>query len=364
MSGFHVLYGLLPPQNPTIADHFVAWNTIALSRTATPPRAQLSTGDVAELLGVHASTVKRWFGGGSAPAGRRRVATTAGGHRRVSVDVALRVARERGHEVDLHRFDADASRVWWAVQALRDGRSEPAQDLLIAWLRARRTRRIGRFLRHLTAVEAPVDPAVLDGVFGGFMRRVGAAWASGNMRISDERAATREVAETIYALLDSVNGDEDAAAAAGQADQAGQAGVADRAVRARAAHPTAVVATIESDQHVLGSLLVRLVLAQRGWRVEHLGAGVPIAEIVATQRTFAASLVCVSVTPPLGASDVRRLVEVAARLSDPCRPCSLLIGGGAAQGVRLPSCGHPFSDVRTLSSLVELCRWLEKRRDG
>ena len=314
-----------------------------MDRFAQLPATDLSTRDISELLGVHASTVKRWFRGAAGAGGRHRVPTTAGGHRRVSLELALRVARERGHKVYLHRFDSEAGRVWQAIRALGDGRAEPAQELLIAWLRARRTRLIGRLLRHLTTVEAPVDPAVLDGVFGGFMRRVGEAWANGDLRISDERAATREVAETIYSLLDSLDRDEHAS---------------------DPARPTAVVATVEPDQHILGSLLVRLVLAQRGWNVEHLGTGLPIAEIVATQRTLGASLMCVSFTPPRGPADVRRLVEVAGNLSDPCRPCSLVIGGGAAQGTRLADDEHPFSDLRILGSLAELSAWLREARHG
>lgn len=313
-----------------------------MNHIAQPPHSDLSTGDVAELLGVHASTVKRWFRGSAKTAGHR-VSTTAGGHRRVSLEFALEVARDRGHTVYLHRFDSEAGRAWQVIQALGDGRPEPAQDLLITWLRARRTRLMGHLLRHLTTVEASVDPAVLDGVFGGFMRRVGDAWADGELRISDERAATREVSEAIYALLDSLDREED------EPDPT---------------RPTAVVATLEPDQHVLGSLLVRLVLAQRGWNVEQLGTGLPISEIVATQRALGASLICVSVTPPRSGGDVRRLVEVAGSLSDPCRPCSLLIGGSAARGVRLPACDHPFSDLRILKSLAELGDWLEEPGHG
>ena len=195
------------------------------------------------------------------------------------------MARERGHLVYLHGFDLDAETVWHAVRALEAGDPGPAQRLLIDWLKAGRTRYIGRFLRHVTGLgEAggpaehglrPTDPRVLDGAFGGFMEQVGEGWARGELPIRAERAASREVSETIYALLDQATG----------------------GVRTPT-RPTAVVATVEPDQHVLGSLLVRLMLVQRGWRVEHLGTGLPVAEIVATQQATGASLLCVSFTPP------------------------------------------------------------------
>lgn len=320
----------------------------------------LTTGDVAKLIGIHPSTVKRWFGGGrtSGKAGKRGVSATSGGHRRISLDLVLRVARERGHAVYLHGFGLDAETVWHAGRALDAGDPGPAQRLLIDWLKAGRTRFIGRFLRHVTGLgkadvaarrgqreesagHAPrsVDPRILDGVFGGFMERVGDGWARGQLPIRAERAASREVSETIYALL----------------ERAGGARTPTR--------PTAVVATVEPDQHVLGSLLVRLMLVQRGWRVEHLGTGLPVAEIVATQQVAGASLVCVSFTPPRGPSDVRRFVDVAGRLADRWRPYSLALGGGGAQGVDLCGCEWPFGTPAVLDSLSAFGRWLDRHPD-
>ena len=325
-----------------------------LASLANARSMALTTGDVAELIGIHSSTVKRWFGGAPLSAGslERGVSATTGGHRRIPLDLALRVARERGHAVYLHGFDSDAARVWRAVQSLDAADPEPAQRLLIDWLEDGRTRLIGRFLRHVTGVgdaggaerraereesaagaAAPVDPGILDGVFGGFMRRVGAGWARGELPIRAERAASREVSETIYALLD-------------------------RTVREE--EPTAVVATVEPEQHLLGSLLVRLMLVQRGWRVEHLGTGLPVAEIVATQQAVAASLVCVSFTPPRGPADVRRFVDVAGKLADRCQPYSLVLGGGGTRGVDPGGCEWPFEDPAVLATLAEFGEWLDE----
>ena len=343
---------------------------------AEAPSPALTTRDVAELLGVHRSTVKRWFGGargsaatggrGSAtPTGRGRsdggepeASTTPGGHRRIPLEVALRVASERGRRIHLHGFGLDAARVWRATRTLDGGDPVAAQRLLLDWLKAGRTSLIGRFLRHLTGLASPdesprrrernvagggrpppVDPAILDGVLGGFMQRVGDGWARGNLPIRAERAASREVADTIHALLDRDRREEGAAA-----------GVS----------PTAIVATVEPDQHVLGSLLVRLLLRQRGWSVEHLGTGLPVAEIVSAQRALGASLVCVSFTPPRGPPDVRRLVDVAGRLADPGRPYALALGGGGVRDVDLCGCAWPFSPPAVLTTLRDFARWLDR----
>lgn len=309
---------------------------------------QLGTREVAELLGVHSSTVKRWFRGvsGGAPGAHppasapatTRVNTTAGGHRRIPLETVLRVARKRGNEVYLHRFGDDAAAVWNAVQALEQGRSSPARNLLMCWLRQRRTHLIGRLLRHVTARD-PVDARILDGVPGGFMRRVGEGWRRGELRIADERAASREVSETILSLVTGTG-------------NAGEHRVPQP--------PVAVVGTLETDHHALGALLVRLLLVQRGWAVEYLGSALPIPEVVATQRALEAPLVCVSVTPPSGPNDVRRFIEVARELADPRRPFALAVGGGGSGGSGSAVRSWPLGRSGRFASLSAFENWLNR----
>ncbi len=310
---------------------------------------QLGTREVAELLGVHSSTVKRWFrgrrGSGASSAARieptsaaPRVGTTSGGHRRIPLDTALRVARERGNEVYLHRFGDDAGAVWTAVQALENGNASPARDLLVGWLRLRRAHLIGIFLRHVTAAD-PVEARVLDGVLGGFMRRVGEGWQRGELRIADERAATREASETILSLV-------------------GGSGHADRQWGPQP--PMAVVGTLESDRHGLGALLVRLVLVQRGWAVEYLGTGLPIPEIVAAQRAWGAALVCLSVTPPSSTADVRRFIEVARELADPRRPFALAVGGSGSRKAGSAVRAWPLGRSGRFATLSAFQRWMDR----
>lgn len=293
--------------------------------------ADLGTGDVAELLDIHPSTVKRWF---DSP----RMTATSGGHRRIPLDLVLEVARERDRRVYLHGFGGQATHVWHAMQALERGDPGPACDALAHWLQTRRSHLIGRFLWHVAARGDAPDPAVLDGVFGGFMKRVGDGWERGELRIADERAASREVGEAIGLLLAAAGGE------AGEPDP-------DR--------PTAVVGTVEPEQHVLGSQLVRLLLLRGGWNVEHLGAGVPVPEIVATQRALGASLVCVSFTPPAVAADVLRFVEAAEGLADPAQPFSLVLGGNAVRGVDVHGRDGAFKDLVAHENLAAFRDWMD-----
>ncbi|MDE2663718.1 MAG: hypothetical protein OXI39_12045 [Gemmatimonadota bacterium] len=293
----------------------------------------MGTGDVAELLDIHPSTVKRWF---DSP----RMAATSGGHRRIPLDLVLDVARARDRRVYLHGFGSHATHVWHAMQALERGDPAPACDALVHWLRIRQSRLIGRFLWHVAARGDVPDPGVLDGVFGGFMKRVGDGWERGELRIADERAASREAGEAIGRLL---------AAAGGEADEPDPQ------------RPTAVVGTVEPEQHILGSQLVRLLLLHRGWNVEHLGTGVPAPEIVATQRALGASLVCVSFTPPATAADLLRFVEAAGRLADPAQPFALVLGGNAVRGIQVSGGDGAFTDLVALDGLAAFRDWLDDR---
>ncbi|WP_428276353.1 MerR family transcriptional regulator [Candidatus Palauibacter sp.] len=295
------------------------------------PAADLGTGDVAELLDIHPSTVKRWF---DSP----RTAVTTGGHRRIPLDLVLDVALARDRRVYLHGFGSQATHAWHAMQALERDDPDPACDALVHWLRTRRPHLIGRFLWHVAARGNDPDPGVLDGVFGGFMKRVGDGWERGELRIADERAASREAGEAIGRLLAAAAGD------AGGPDP-------DR--------PTAVVGAVEPEQHVLGSQLVRLLLLHRGWNVEHLGAGVPVSEIVATQRVLDASLICISFTPPAVAADVLRFVAAAGELADPEQPFSLVLGGNALRGVEVSGRDGAFTDLVALGSLAAFGDWLD-----
>ena len=304
--------------------------------SANDPVAGLGTGDVAQLLGIHPSTVKRWFDR-AGPMDK-----TAGGHRRIPLDIALRVAHERGRRVYLHGFGGHAAGVWDATEALGRGDPRPACDLLVDWLRIRRSHLIGRFLWHVAGRGTSPDPGILDAVFGGFMRRVGEEWQRGSLRIADERAASREVAETTWRLLSAVE------------HHAGEADPDDLG------RGSAIVGTVESERHVLGSQLVRLLLVHRGWHVEHLGTGVPVPEIMTMQRRLHASLVCVSFTPPATAADVHRFVDAVGDVADPLRPFSLVLGGGAASGVRVDPRRGTLSRLAVLDDLAALDGWLDE----
>ncbi|MGI9629184.1 MAG: MerR family transcriptional regulator [Longimicrobiales bacterium] len=301
---------------------------MALSRDFRTP--ELSTGQVSDLLQVHVSTVKRWFGDGGV--------VTSGGHRRIPLDRVLTVASERGHEVFLLDFGADAAQVWEGCEALDEGDPEPIRRLFFRWLRSGRSHLIGQLLEALSRGGGLPTPSVLDGVYGGFMQMVGGAWADGTLGVGEERAASRAVVETLLGLLRRHHESSKELSDLGR--------------------PTAVVGSMAGDQHYIGPLLVRTALVRRGWRVEYLGPDVPIEEFLITQRRVGASLVCVSFTPPLGAPEVHRFVRVLGDLAEPDKPFAVAVGGQGAADAVLASDPAPFSAIARITSLTSLDRWV------
>ena len=296
----------------------------------------LSTGQAARLLGIHPSTVKRWF---DEPA---RGEGTRGGHRRIPLELVLAEGEARGHPSLLQEFDGDSGSVWYALEALDGGDFEPLLRLFYRWLKAGRAARIGKTLRYLGS-DRPLSPGVLDGAFGGCMNMVGEAWEEGRLRVGEERAASREVGEALLALI----AEHGRGAPAPRGDG-----------------PIAVVGAMEGDMHSLGPLLVRALLVLRGWTVEYLSADVPIEEFVATQKTVGADLVCVSFTPPLGPPDVRRCVQVISGLMDRSGPFALAVGGAGSAGADLPDDATPFTALFQGESLVELDGWVDRLNAG
>lgn len=290
---------------------------------------RLSTGQAAKVLGVHASTVKRWFeeGFGDAPA--------PGSHRRIALDAVLAEGRARGYSTYLDVYGRDAALAWAAMESVEAGDYGPLAHLIYRWVKSGRGDWIGSLLLHC-GEEGELSPEVLDGAFGGTLAMVGNAWEEGRLRVGEERAVSWQVAETLLELI--------RRAEEGAAPDAGKG---------------AVVGSMEGDHHFLGPLLVRALLTRKRWSVEFLGPDVPIEEFVASREASGAQLVCVSFTPPMGPPDVRRCVDLLAGLSDPGEPFALAVGGSGTRGVELPARAHPFRGLFQADSLVALSGWLD-----
>lgn len=194
-----------------------------------------------------------------------------------------------------HLMTKDASpRHAGAVDALFQAVAALDSDAIRARLEeARRDRALRDFLQNIVA-------PLLD--------RVGMAWADGSLDIHHEHLLT-EVLEDLLRQM-------------------------------RLEYPpqphrgSVLLATLPGERHRLGLLMVALLYAASGARVELLGVDLPVASIAHAARALKADRVAVSLSIQSAGETTRRLLmDLQERLPDGCR---LIVGGqGAARTRRI-----------------------------
>lgn len=265
----------------------------------------LTTSQVAELLNVHPSTVKRWCNEDELDFEK-----TAGGHRRIHLNDAMALARSKKIANPLDGFAPFEGHVWSAINGvLEDGSYTRVHSLSMGWLLRGKTEHIHRlFLQLGRHTKVSLDQYFDEGI-AGFMRDIGEAWRAGQLRVGEEHL----LSETLFEVLVQLR----AELLQRRADPV--PGVP---------RPVAVVGSMEGDRHSLGGYCTRLILETEGWEVVYLGADVPVEDFASVQKARSASLVGVSFAPPTTAADMRRCVRILSEFYDPDYPYSLVLGGG------------------------------------
>jgi methanogenic corrinoid protein MtbC1 len=118
--------------------------------------------------------------------------------------------------------------------------------------------------------------------------------------------------------------------------------------------PLLLVTTPAGDQHELGAMLVGVLAATEGWRVDHLGANLPATDVLAAASQAGASVVALSAVYSDPADDLVHYVgELRSGLGD---EVALVVGGAAAAGVsaRIEATGAQYLDE--LASLRDFLR--------
>ncbi len=287
----------------------------------------LTTTQVADLLDVHPSSVKRWCNDGELS-----VDKTEGGHRRIHLQEALELARVRGIDTYLAPFSPYEGHVWTAVRrVVDDGAFDRVHSLAMGWLARGHLRRLARLYLELGRHPDVDFAAFCDEGIRGFMRQIGDAWREGRLRVGEEHMASEALVETLLGLR-SV-GDGDATLERGDS------------------MPAAIVGAMEGDRHHLGALCVRLLLERKGWRVYFLGADVPVEDFSAVQRSRGADLVCISFAPPNTGADMKRCVRILGEFYDPAHPFALALGGDVEQAPVLDDMTLPFDELEIFDSI-------------
>lgn len=299
----------------------------------------LTTSEVAELFGVHPSTVKRWTDGEGLEAGK-----TEGGHRRIYLRAALDFAASRGIETYLESFAPFESHVWLSVRdAVVDADFRRLRSLAMGWLVRGYPQRVTALFQELLDRDDLPLHILCDRGIRPFMEEVGTAWREGRLRIGEEHIASQAVMEALIKVSRPREGGE-------STQETGGAGTEQQRV--------AVVGATEGDHHHIGSMCVRILLERFGWHVLYPGANTPAEDFAALQRTQKADLICISVSPPASAAHILRASAILQQFYQPEHPYDLVFGGSELPAEPGLPDDIPFRSVQLFRTTGEFTEWI------
>ena len=301
----------------------------------------LTTSEVAGLLAVHTSTVKRWTAEGHLVSYK-----TEGGHRRIHLNHVLAAARERGIPTFLDAFHPWEANVWLAVhQASRRQDFRRVHSLSLSWLSQGETDLMGHLLFEVGRRPDIPFTRFLDCGIRGLMARVGEEWMGGRLQVGEEHMATQVVLEALVRL------------------RPGWDRLGFHSGAGSDPPPVAVVGAMEGDQHELGAQSVRILLEREGWRVYYLGADVPVEEFASIQVAQVACLVCISFSPRNTLPDLQRALRVLGEFYRPGYPYALALGGSLPEIDPKQLGDGPFQGLLVSGSVEELSAWTRSLRN-
>ena len=252
----------------------------------------MNTEEVARILGVSVSTVKRWVDLGILPASR-----TCGGHRRILMADVMRLARSG------QLPDVDLARLPFLLHGttLRE-HTELRRELhsaLIAGDEAEIRALLAETHQAGMAVETLADEIIRPA-----MQRLGHEWSEGQIDVMHEhrglQACFSALCELKHLLL-------------AHADRSG---------------PVAVGGAPEKDPYLLPCLLAELVLIDSGWEVVNLGANTPLSAFHRALDEFRPRMLWLSISYLEDSASFletyRRLHDAATRLD-----VAVVVGGQA-----------------------------------
>jgi len=203
----------------------------------------LSPKQVAEAIGASESSVKRWC-----DQGMLSTVKTAGGHRRISVQEALRFVREQNHSVVEPRILAMP-----ATDDRKSRRIEGCAERLVEALLADNELACHAIVFDLFLAGHAVSQ-IFDDVIAVAFRSIGEKWACREADVYQERCSCQVTLRVLHEL------------------------------RAKQVPPMpqlkAYGATIEGDQYSLPVAMSEIVLRSVGWDARLLGSSIPFDSMV------------------------------------------------------------------------------------
>lgn len=285
----------------------------------------LTSSQVADLLGVHVSSVKRWTNDGDL-----RATTTSGGHRRIHLHDVLDAAKSRDIATYLDPFTPFEGHVWRAVKDAEElGDFRRVLSLAMGWLLREYPQRVGDLFVELGNRGVVRFDTFLERGVRPFLEKVSEAVVEGRLRRAGERLVSQILLDALFRIR------------LGVPLKVGSAPV-------RGA-PVAVVGGLEGDLHDLGLVGMRVLLEREGYVVHSLGSDVPAADFPAAQRENGAALVCIACGTRSAGTNVQEAIQQLAADYDPRSPYALFIAvPEGSQGVQ--GAGGPFTSLAVSDS--------------
>jgi DNA-binding transcriptional MerR regulator/methylmalonyl-CoA mutase cobalamin-binding subunit len=286
----------------------------------------VSIGGLAAATGISTDAIRVW----ERRYGRPEPIRLPSGHRRYTAEQirwlrrvaeALAAGHKPSHVVRASETELDG---------LLGRREEaPRAEDLAGYLKSLRAYREDRILDRLWLDWRRLGPeGFLARVMGPLIRRVGDAWADGELDVRHEHFFTQIVEHFLSSTRISV------------------------AERARG--PAVLLLTLPGESHGLGLQMAALVCVRAGARPRILGVEVPHEEIVRAAAEIPADVVGVSISLSTGGVETdRALARLREMLPAHMR---LVVGGRGARGPRRGPRGIKYTE-----SLKEFAAWLKDR---
>ena len=180
------------------------------------------------------------------------------------------------------------------------------------------------------------SPVLFQQVIAPAMYGIGELWERGAITVADEHLATALTHRVLAALRPPILAEADA----------GGAGPERR---------SAMLATVQGEQHALGLRMVADVLEDAGYRAIYLGADVPTEALLQAVASLSPDLLALSVTMPELAVSLEETVATVRRTHP---HLELLVGGQAA---RLAA-GTREAQIENLELLLQHASPVDRQR--
>jgi excisionase family DNA binding protein len=278
----------------------------------------LSPRQFAAAIGVSESSIRRW-----ADCGRIKISRTAGGHRKIAREEAIRFVHENSANVvrpDLleisepkhrrQRVEAFAMQFDQVAEVLENGDAELFFGLIT-----------GMYVNGVSAAE------ICDGVLRHAMHRIGQRWPDDDRGILIEHRATSICLDGLNRLRSSF-------------------------VKPASKRVVATGGAPGNDPYILPSLMATTVLADVGFEVVNLGPNTPFDVLYKSAKDAGAKLIWAAMTSPLPKTRVERDLE---NLVDRLRgQAHVVLGGRASRRYRTKSADnlHVFSSMSELAGFA------------